>query len=78
MVAWLLLALLLLGLGAVARTATVVTGELNASEHEADEGYFAVGHDTMLVTRPGSELHSWLRSNNGRRITITIELDRTE
>jgi hypothetical protein len=45
---------------------------VSASEHEADEGYFAIGSDTMLVARPNSALHRWLRERNGQQVRVTI------
>jgi hypothetical protein len=63
---------LVLAAAARAEDAPAVTGIVSASEHEADEGYFAIGSDTMLVARPNSALHRWLRERNGQQVRVTI------
>jgi len=55
--------------------AAAVEGAVGATEQESDEGYFAVGSDTMLVAKPRSALHQWLRSHNGQQVRVTIELN---
>lgn len=69
--------LLLLGfsLGAYAETGWTLTAPLGATEQEADEGYFALGPDTMLVAKPASQLHVWLRSHLGQRLKLTLAPD---
>lgn len=56
-----------------AEDAMTVTGQVSATDQEADEGYFAVGHETMIVARPGSDLHKWLRGHAGQRVTLTLD-----
>lgn len=64
------------GGAAVASQASIaVQGQVSATEQESDEGYFAVGNDTMIVAKPQSTLHRWLRAQNGRQVRVTIELD---
>jgi len=64
------------GGGAVASQSSIsVEGAVGATEQESDEGYFAVGSDTMLVAKPRSALHQWLRSHNGQQVRVTIELN---
>jgi hypothetical protein len=61
---------------AVARQASImVQGQVSATEQESDEGYFAVGSDTMIVAKPQSKLHQWLRVHNGQQVRVTIEVD---
>jgi hypothetical protein len=66
----------LLGGVAVAHQASIaVQGRVSATEQESDEGYFAVGSETMVVAKPQSALHQWLRAHNGQQVRVTIELD---
>lgn len=73
--AWLTLALFLLALGRLSHAGDELAlgGFLTGSEQEADDGYFNVGADTMLVVRQGSGLHRWLKTHSGRQVRITIE-----
>jgi hypothetical protein len=67
---------LVAGGAAVASQASIaVQGQVSATEQEADEGYFAIGGDTMIVAKPQSALHQWLRTHNSRQVRVTIELD---
>ena len=52
-----------------------ISGRLGATDQEAQEGYFAVDAQTMIVVKPGSELHAYLRNKVGQRVRITIEPD---
>ena len=70
-----LLVAALLGLGVAAYDSIQVAGEASASESEADEGYFAIGQETTLLARPGSDLHKWMRSHIGQRLRITVQVD---
>jgi hypothetical protein len=66
----------LVGGVAVALQASIaVHGRVSATEQESDEGYFAVGPETMVVAKPDSALHQWLRAHNGQQVRVTIELD---
>jgi hypothetical protein len=64
---------LLFGLGVAAQEGFVLTGRLSATDQEADEGYFAIDQQTMLVVKPGSELHAFLRGQAGKRVRIVVE-----
>jgi len=66
---------LLLGLTVAAQEGFVLSGRLSATDQEADEGYFAIDQQTMIVVKPGSDLHTYLRSMAGKRVRITIEPD---
>ena len=48
-------------------------GHLSAHETEMQEGYFAVAQDTVLMVRPGSELHRWLKQHHGQTVRIVVE-----
>jgi hypothetical protein len=63
---------LLLGAGAVASDAPAITGVVSATEQESDEGYFAIGSETMIVAKPNSPLHRWLRERTGQQVRVTI------
>ena len=52
-----------------------VVGRLGATDQEADEGYFALEGDVMVVARPGSDLQAWLRNATGKRVRLTIALE---
>ena len=75
--AWLALALILLGLGRLSRAGDelAVGGFLTATEQEADDGYFAIGGETMVVVKQGTSLQRWLKMHSGRRVRITLQPD---
>ena len=70
------LAVVVMGLVAAAQEGFSLTGRLSATDQEAQEGYFAIDSQTMLVVKPGSEMHAYLRGKVGQRIRITVEPDR--
>ena len=70
-----LMGTLLLGFTVAAQEGFVLAGRLSATDQEADEGYFAIDQQTMLVVKPGSELHAYLRGKSGKRIRVTVEPD---
>lgn len=49
-----------------------ISGRVSATDQEADEGYFAIDQQTMLVVKPGSELHAYLRGQSGKRVRLTL------
>ena len=64
------------GGAAVASQASImVQGQVSATEQESDEGYFAVGSDTMIVAKPRSALHGWLQAHNSQHVRVTIEVE---
>ena len=75
--AWLTLALLLFALGRLTHAATQieVAGYVNATDREADDGYFAVGSDAMVVVKQGSGLQRWLKSHSGQRVRLVLAPD---
>jgi len=64
---------LVMSLVAAAQEGFTVSGRLGATDQEAQEGYFAVDQQTMIVVKPGSELHAYLKGKVGRRVRITVE-----
>jgi hypothetical protein len=64
---------LLLGWRVAAQEGFVLSGRVSATDQEADEGYFAIDQQTMLVVKPGSELHGYLRGQSGKRVRIVVE-----
>jgi hypothetical protein len=75
--AWLTLALLLLGLGrfTTASDALAIAGLLSATEQEASEGYFSMGADAIVVAKQGSGLQRWLIAHSGQNVRITLEAE---
>ena len=74
-VALVFLVLVVLGLSLSAGNGVQINGTLGASEQEAGEGYFAVSQDTMIMVKPGSATHEWLKSHIGQRVVLTVEPD---
>ena len=70
-----LMSTLLFGLSVAAQEGFSLRGRMSATDQEADEGYFAIDQQTMIVVKPGSELHAYLRSQAGKRVRITVEPD---
>jgi hypothetical protein len=75
--AWLTLALLLLGLGrfTAAGDELAIAGFVNATDPEMSEGFFPVGDDAMVVVGQGTGLQRWLNAHSGQKIRITLEAD---
>ena len=69
------LAVLLMGLVVAAQEGFSVSGRIGATDQEAQEGYFAIDNQTMIVVKPGSQFHAYLKSKVGQRVRITIEPD---
>jgi hypothetical protein len=67
-----LIGILVSGL-AVAQQGFTLSGRVGATDQEAQEGYFAIDNQTMIVVKPGSELHNYLRARVGQRVRVTIE-----
>ena len=67
------LVMFLAGLAAAAQQGFTIRGRLGATDQEVQEGYFAIDSQTMIVVKPGSEAHAYLRSKVGQRVRITIE-----
>jgi hypothetical protein len=62
-----------MSLVAAAQEGFTVSGRLGATDQEAQEGYFAIDQQTMIVVKPGSELHAYLKGKVGQRVRITVE-----
>jgi hypothetical protein len=71
----LFLMLILMGLSAARASdqdETVLTVQVSAADHEAAEGYFALGDAATVMAKPGSELYRFLVRQRGRSIKITL------
>ena len=70
---YLMVAVVIATLGVKANGGIEVRGTLSANDTELKEGYFAVAQDTVLMVRPGSALHQWLKEHTGQTVRINIE-----
>ena len=73
---WLLILVAVLAvaaLGAHAQGGIELRGQLTANDTERQEGYFAIAEDTVLMVRPGSALHQWLKAHAGQTVRIVVE-----
>jgi hypothetical protein len=68
-----ILGLLATGVIVAAQQGFMIRGRIGATDQEAQEGYFAVDNQTMIVVKPGTEIHAYLRSRVGQRVRISIE-----
>lgn len=69
----LLFAIVVMTLAVRANGGIELRGHLSANETEMQEGYFAVAQDTVLMVRPGSQLHQWLKEHQGQTVRLVIE-----
>ena len=58
---------------ALAQQGFTLSGRVGATDQEAQEGYFAIDNQTMIVVKPGSDLHNYMRARVGQRVRVTIE-----
>jgi hypothetical protein len=68
-----IVALVVLTLSVRANGGIELRGHLTANETEMQEGYFAVAQDTVLMVRPGSQLHQWLKDHQGQTVRVVVE-----
>jgi hypothetical protein len=73
---WIVFAVALLGAGLLARDGFESVSVLGATEQEADEGYFSLGQNSMVVAKQGSDLHKWLTSHVGQRVRLRLESEK--
>jgi hypothetical protein len=67
-------AIFLLGsLGVGAQIGFELKGNLNANDTEREEGYFALAQDTVIMVRPGSPEHQWLKAHAGETVRLVVE-----
>ena len=71
--ALILFAILVMTFAVRANGGIELRGHLSANDTEMQEGYFAVAQDTVLMVRPGSELHLWLKRHEGQMVRILVE-----
>ena len=69
----LVVAIVMMALGLRAQSGIEFRGNLTANDTEMQEGYFAVAQDTVLMVRPGSQLHNWLKQHSGQTVRIVVE-----
>jgi hypothetical protein len=70
---YLVAAIFIATLGIRANNGIELRGSLTANDTEKQEGYFAIAQDTVLMVRPGSELHNWLKTHAGQTVRIVVE-----
>ena len=68
-----LVGMLLSGFALAAQQGFTLNGRVGATDQEAQEGYFAIDNQTMIVVKPGSELHNYMRARVGQRVRVSIE-----
>jgi hypothetical protein len=76
MLAWLTLALLLLGFSvgrAFDRDETSLTVQVSSADHEQEEGYFSLGDNATVVVKPDSDLFRFLRRQRGHKIKVVFQ-----
>lgn len=49
------------------------TGRMEPTEQETQEGYFPVGTEFMVVTKPGSPLYTHLLGMRGQMVRLSVE-----
>ena len=75
MAAWMVLALLLFGLGigrASDRDETAIIAQVSSADHEVEEGYFSLGDGATIMAKPGTDLHRFLARQRGKKIRIVL------
>jgi hypothetical protein len=75
MAAWLVLALVLVGISvgrASDRDETAVTVQVTSAEHEVQEGYFSLGDNVTVMVKPGTDLHRFLSRQRGHKVKIQL------
>jgi hypothetical protein len=68
-----LLGVMLAGLATAAQDGFSLGGRISATDREAQEGYFAIDQQTMIVVKPNSPLHNYLKAKVGQRVKVTVE-----
>jgi len=74
--AWLTLALLLLGFSvgrAFDRDETSLTVQVSSADHEQEEGYFSLGDNATMLAKPGSDLYRFLTRQRGHKIKVVFQ-----
>jgi hypothetical protein len=75
-VAWLTLALLLVGFSvgrAFDRDETSLTVQVTSADHEQEEGYFSLGDNATVMVKPGSDLYRFLTRQRGHKVKIVFQ-----
>ena len=75
MSAWLMIAVLLIGVSigrASDRDEATITVQVTSADHELQEGYFALGDEATVMARPGSALFRFLNRQRGNKVKIVL------
>jgi hypothetical protein len=75
MAAWMVLALLLVGLSvgrASDRDEAVLTVQVTSADHEVEEGYFSLGDNATLMVKPGTDLYRFLSRQRGHKVKVLL------
>ncbi|HVL66097.1 MAG TPA: hypothetical protein VM364_02415 [Vicinamibacterales bacterium] len=75
MTAWLVFALLLLGVSfgwASNADETTLTVQVTSADHEVEEGYFSLGEEATVMVKPGSDLYRFLSRQRGNKVKIVL------
>jgi len=75
-VAWLTLALLLVGLSvgrAFDRDETSLIVQVSSADHEQEEGYFSLGDKATVLAKPGTDLYRFLTRQRGHKVKILLQ-----
>jgi len=74
MIRWLVFGVLLVYAAmASAADGFLVRGPLSATDQESQEGYYAIGKELFLVTKPGSPIHDDLKRMVGKNVVVVVE-----
>lgn len=75
MTAWIVFALLLLGISigrASTADETIMTVQVSSADHEIEEGYFSLGEEATVMVKPGSDLFRFLSRQRGNKVKIVL------
>ena len=53
----------------------VISGPLTATAQESQEGYFHVGAEFMVITKPNSPIHDDLKAMIGHKVIVALAPD---
>ena len=70
-----LLGIVLMGLGVAAQEGFSLSGRLGATDQEAQEGYFAIDSQTMIVVKPAAKCTRICAAKSASAIRMTVEPD---
>lgn len=53
----------------------ILRESINATDQEAQEGYFSLGSTVMIVTKPGTDMHRWFQARVNQKYSISFRPD---